>query len=311
MRGIPKPLGRLVARLARPLAWFFEPLKHAAFEWQGHNVSRMAAAIAYYGIFSLAPMLVLMVSLAGTWFGKDATEGLIVDRLSKTLGEDAARFIQSMLAGLYQSGGTAVATVLAVLLLFWSSTRLVGATRGALNDIWGVQGRGGSGILGFILGKLIDLGMVIGIGLMFLASMLANTAVSALTGYFSDRLPLPGWVLQGIGIVFSLLVITLFLTIVFRVLPNIKARWLHILAGASVTAVLFTIGNYLIGRYLGRTSARSLFGAAGSLAVIMIWMYYSAQIVLFGAEITRAYAEKGKRRERRRTEVAERGAPPS
>ena len=123
--------------------------------------------------------------------------------------------------------------------------------------------------------------------------MLANTAISALTGYFSDLLPLPGWVLQLIGVVFSLLVTTIFLTIIFRLLPNIKVRFVYILMGASVTAVLFSIGNYVIGRYLGRTSPGSAFGAAGSLAVILIWMYYSAHIVLFGAEVTRAYARRG------------------
>jgi membrane protein len=264
--------------------------------WLAHNVSRMAASIAYFGAFSLAPMLVIIVSLASLVFGKSASEGLIVDRLSETFGEGTARFIQSLLAGIYASGGLTVATVLAILVLLWASTRIIGAVRGALNDIWGVPGHGGSGFLGFVFGKLIDLGFVIGTGIMFLAAMLANTAVSALTRYFSDFLPMPGWVLQVIGIVFSLVVTTIFLTIIFRLLPNIKVRFVYILMGASVTAVLFSIGNYVIGRYLGRTTPGSAFGAAGSLAVIMIWMYYSAQIVLFGAEVTRAYALRGKLR---------------
>ncbi|MFH1833742.1 MAG: YihY/virulence factor BrkB family protein, partial [bacterium] len=210
-----------------------------------------------------------------------------------------ARFVQTMLAGAYESRGATVATVLAALVLVWAATRMIGAMRGALNDIWGVQGPGGGKFLGYVLGKLVDLGMVFGIGFMFLASMLANTAVSALTRYFSDTLPVPDRALQGVGIGFSLAVVTFFLTIIFRVLPNIKVRWLYILAGASVTAVLFTLGNYLIGRYLGRTSPGSVFGAAGALAVIMIWLYYSAQIVLFGAEITRAYARRNRKREER------------
>jgi len=263
-----------------------------------HNLSRMAAAIAYFGIFSLAPMLVIMVMVGGMWFGKDAVEGLIVDRLSDTIGPDGAGFVQSMLAGAYESRGETLATVLAILVLIWAATRVIGATRSALNDIWGVQGHGGSGFLGYVLGKLVDLGMVFGVGFMFLASMFANIAVSALTRYFSDVLPMPGWALQVMGIVFSLLVVTLFLTVIFRVLPNIKVRLSHILAGASLTAVLFTLGNFLIGRYLGRTSPGSVFGAAGSLAVILIWLYYSTQIVLFGAEITRAYARRNEKREK-------------
>jgi membrane protein len=290
-----RSFGRLIKRLFRPLAPFGRLLKEAVIGFITHNVSRMAASIAYFGAFSLAPILVIMVTLASLVFGEAASEGLIVDRLSHTFGDSTARFIQSMLASIYNnSGGLTVATVLAILLLMWASTRIIGAVRGALNDIWGVPGHGGTGFLGFVFGKLIDLGFVIVIGVMFLAAMLANTAVSALTGYFSDILPMPGWVLQIVGIVFSLVVTTIFLTIIFRFLPNIKVRLVYILLGAAVTAVLFSIGNYVIGRYLGRTSPGSTFGAAGSLAVIMIWMYYSAYIVLFGAEVTRAYALRGK-----------------
>jgi membrane protein len=290
-------LGRLIKRLFRPLAPFGRLLKEAVVGFMTHNVSRMAASIAYFGAFSLAPILVIAVTLASLVFGRAASEGLVFDRLVETFGDDIARFIQSMLAAIYNnSGGLTVATVLAILLLMWASTRIIGSVRGALNDIWGVPGHGGTGFLGFVFGKLIDLGFVIVIGVMFVAAMLANTAVSALTSYFSDLLPLPGWVLQLIGIVFSLLVTTIFLTIIFRYLPNIKVRFVYILMGAWVTAVLFSIGNYVIGRYLGRTSPGSTFGAAGSLAVILIWMYYSANIVLFGAEVTRAYARRGKLR---------------
>jgi membrane protein len=296
-----RSLGRLLKRILRPLAPFGGLLKDALGGMLTHNASRMAAAIAYFGAFSLAPMLVIVISLASLFFGKSASEGLIVDQLSEIFGESIARFIQSMLAGIYASGGLTLATVLAVLVLIWAATRIIGSVRGALNDIWGVPGHGGTGFLGFVFGKLIDTGIVIGIGFMFVASMLANTAVSAITGYFSDIVPIPGWLLQIIGVVFSLLVTTMFLTIIFRALPNIRIRFLYILMGASVTAVLFSIGNYVIGRYLGRTSPGSAFGAAGSLAVLMIWMYYSAYIVLFGAEVTRAYAQRGRLRKRKPT----------
>ena len=257
-----------------------------------HNISRMAASIAFFGAFSLAPMIVIMVSLASLVFGKSATQGLIDERLASTFGQQTAEFIQSMLAAIYSSRGLTVATVLAVLALVWASTRIVGSVRGALNDVWGVRGPGGQGFAGFALGKLIDLGMVIGIGFMFLASMLANTAVTALTTYFSRFLPLPGWLLQVFGVLFSLVVTTMFLTVIFRVLPNIKVRLVYILVGASMTAVLFSIGNFVIGTYLGRTSPGSAFGAAGSLAVIMVWIYYVAYIIIFGAEVTRAYAHR-------------------
>ena len=265
-------------------------LKEAFDGAWAHNISRMAASIAYFGAFSLAPMIVIMTTLASLVFGKSATEGLIAERLTSTFGEETANFIQSSLVSIYESAGLTLATVLAILALVWAATRIVGSVRGSLNDVWGVKGHGGGGILGFLFGKLIDVGMVLAVGFMFLASMFANTAINALTRYFSSALPMPGWLLQVIGILFSLMVTTIFLTVIFRWLPNIKVRFLYILVGASITAVLFTIGNYVIGRYLGRTSPGSAFGAAGSLAVIMIWIYYVAYIIIFGAEVTKAYA---------------------
>jgi membrane protein len=245
-------------------------------------------------------------------FGKSATEGLIAERLTNTFGEETANFIQSSLVSIYESAGLTLATVLAILALIWAATRIVGSVRGSLNDVWGVKGHGGGGILGFLFGKLIDVGMVLAVGFMFLASMFANTAINAVTRYFSSALPMPGWLLQVIGILFSLLVTTIFLTVIFRWLPNIKVHFLYILVGASITAVLFTIGNYVIGRYLGRTSPGSAFGAAGSLAVIMIWIYYVAYIIIFGAEVTKAYAQRVSVRQMRAaaTEAASSGASP-
>ena len=271
-------------------------LKEAYDSAWAHNIGRMAASVAYFGAFSLAPMIVIMATIASWVFGKSATQGLIAGQLTSTFGEDTAKFIQSMLAAIYSSGGLTLATVLAVLVLVWASTRIIGSVRGALNDIWGVTGHGGGGILGFLVGKLIDVAMVVAIGFMFMASMLVNAAISALTTYFDRFLPLPGWMLQILGVVFSLVVTIAFLTFIFRVLPNIKVRFLHILVGASITGVLFSIGNYVIGLYLGRTSPGSAFGAAGSLAVLMIWIYYVAYIIIFGAEITRAYARRAGRK---------------
>ena len=283
---------RLLRRVFRPLAPLGSLLKEAFDGAWAHNISRMAASIAYFGAFSLAPMIVIMTTLASLVFGKSATEGLIAERLTNTFGEETANFIQSSLVSIYESAGLTLATVLAILALIWAATRIVGSVRGSLNDVWGVKGHGGGGILGFLFGKLIDVGMVLAVGFMFLASMFANTAINAVTRYFSSALPMPGWLLQVIGILFSLLVTTIFLTVIFRWLPNIKVRFLYILVGASITAVLFTIGNYVIGRYLGRTSPGSAFGAAGSLAVIMIWIYYVAYIIIFGAEVTKAYAQR-------------------
>jgi membrane protein len=267
-------------------------LKEAFDAAWANNIGRMAASIAYFGAFSLAPIIVIMITLASLVFGKDATQGLISERLASTFGEETANFVQSMIAAIYGSTGLTLATVLAILVLIWASTRIVGSVRGALNDIWGVKGHGGGGWLGFFVGKLIDVAMVIAIGFMFLLSMLVSAAVTGMIKYFSQHLPMPGWLLQVLSIVFSLTVTIGFIAVIFRVLPNIRVRFLHILVGASITGILFTVGNYVIGLYLGRTSPGSAFGAAGSLAVIMIWIYYVAYLIIYGAEVTRAYTHR-------------------
>jgi membrane protein len=287
---------RRLSRAFRVLAPFGGLLKEAFDNAWAHNIGRMAASIAYFGAFSLAPMIVIITTLASLVFGKSATEGLIAERLTSTFGAETAVFIQSMLASIYDSGGRTLATALAIIVLVWAATRIVGSVRGALNDVWGVKGHGGAGFLGFLIGKLFDAAIVIAIGFMFLLTMLANTAATALATYFSNILPLPGWLIQVFGVLFSLVVTIGFLTFIFRVIPNIKVPIFHILVGATITGVLFSIGNYVIGQYLGKTSPGSAFGAAGSLAVLMVWIYYVAYIIIFGAEITRAYAHRATRK---------------
>jgi membrane protein len=252
----------------------------------------MAASIAYYAVFSLAPLLVIVVGVASRLFGRAAAEGLVVDRLNEALGSEGAAFVQSMLAQAYSSKGTVMATALAVLVLLFAASRVIGAMRGALNDVWGVKGRAGGGVKGYIVTKIFDLGMVLVIGIAFMATMMANAVASAVAGRFIKTLPVPDWALTIAGIAFSLVVVAFFITIVFRVLPNTRVPWRDTLLGATVTAVLFGIGNYVIGLYLGRISVSSIFGAAGALAVLMMWTYYIAQIVLFGAEITRAHHDR-------------------
>ncbi len=214
-----------------------QPVEEAFDSAWTHNIGRMAASIAYFGAFSLAPIIVIMITLASLVFGKGATEGLIAERLTSTFGAETAKFIQSMIAAIYGSTGLTLATVLAVLVLIWASTRIVGSVRGALNDVWGVQGHGGGGWMGFLLGKLIDVAMVVAIGFMFLLSMLVSAVVTAMIKYFSQHLPMPGWLLQILSIVFSLTVTIGFIAVIFRVLPNIKVRFLHILVGASITGM--------------------------------------------------------------------------
>lgn len=268
-------------------------LLEAGKGWLEHKAGRNAAAIAFYGIFSLAPLLVIMVSIAGYWFGREAAEGLIVERFSDFLGPEYAAFLQSVITRAYTSGASAPAAAISLIVLLFGASRVVGATRDALNEIWEVRPRAGGGVKGYFVAKGFDLLMVIVVGFMFLATMFANAITSALTSRFVEFLPLPGLVVRLGGVVFSLLVVAFFIAMIFRVLPNTRTPWRDVLVGAGVTAVLFALVNYVVGFYLGRAGIGSVFGAAGSLAAIMFWMYYSAQIVLFGAELTRVHHTRG------------------
>lgn len=259
--------------------------------FEKHNVGRMAAAIAFNGILSIAPLGVIIVTAAGSIYGRDAAEGLIVDRLRDTLGEQPASALQGILESAYVSAATIPATILAFLVLIFGAARLVGALRGALKNIWEVEGRA-TGIKGFLLGKLVDTVAVFVLAGFLLATILAQTAVNTVTRYFADWLPFPGALLQISSVVFSLVVAMVVFTIVFRWLPNLDLHWKDVAFGGAVTAVLFTIGNYVLGIYLGRTSPGSVFGAAGAFVVIMLWMNYSALMVLFGVELTRARWER-------------------
>jgi membrane protein len=275
--------------MARTLRKLGRLLWTAVNGYQKHNVTRLAASIAFYGILSLAPLAVIMVTVGGFFFGQKAVEGLIVDPLKSAVGQDAARAVQSMIASAYRSSGSIPATVLALIVLVFSASRLIGDIRNSLNVIWEVIGRAGGGLKGFLVGKLVDLGMIFGLALLVLATLLANTAASAITRYFARSVPFSALFLQISSIIFSLLVITAVLTAIFRGLPNVRLGWRDVVLGATLSAVFFEIGNYVIGLYLGRSSLSSVFGAAGSFAVLMIWMYYSSIIVLFGVELTRAH----------------------
>ena len=259
--------------------------------WLEHGASGLSAAIAYYSVFSLAPLVVIMVAILGLFYGRDAADGLIVHQLEGLMGTQAAQFIQSLLANVYHSHSGALATTFAVIVLLWSASRLVGSVRGALNAIWGVNPGSTRRVRSFLVGKALDIASAIGLGALLLVALLANTAASALTRYFSDRVPFSGAFVQVIAILVSLFGAAFFVAAVYHSLPAVRIGWRETCVGAATSAVFFTVGNYLIGLYLGRTSVQSVFGAASSLVLIMIWMYYSSQILLLGAEITRAYGD--------------------
>jgi membrane protein len=283
-------------------------LKQTFSAWSDDKVSRMGAALAYYTVFSIAPLLIIVIGIASAVFGEQAAKGEISGQIRQTVGEPAATAIEDMLKDTHNTTGGALPTVVGFAMLLFGASGVFVELQDALNTIWKVQPKPGQGLVTFLLDRLLSFTVVLGTGFLLLVSLVVSEALSALN-HFVSSVSLPGgaYLWQGINLVVSFGFITLLFGLIFKILPDTPIRWRDVWVGALVTALLFTLGRYLLGLYLGRSSTTSAFGAAGSLVVILLWVYYSSQILLLGAEFTRIYS-------RYRPEDTEPGpdsAPPS
>lgn len=268
-------------------------LKATANGWVNHNDSRAGAAIAYYSIFSLGPVIVIAVAVAGLVFGEDAARGQVEAQLSGLLGETTAKAIDAMLAGADKPRQGIVATIIGAVVLVVTALGVVVQLKDAFNTVWEVDAAKISGVWQFIRSYLVSLAAIISLGFLLLISLLFTTALSAAGKYFAAELPEAS--LQIAGSLVSFAVITLLFAMMFKWLPDAAIGWRDVWLGAAITAALFEIGKFLIGIYIGKESLDSTYGAAASLVVLLIWIYYSSQIVLFGAEFTHCYAVQHQR----------------
>ncbi len=267
-------------------------LKTTFGEWSADKAPRLGAALSYYTVFSLAPVLIVAIAVAGLFFGKHAAEGKIVEQLHGMLGLDAAGVVQTMVVKASGQRSGIVATVVGLLTLVLGATAVMIELQDALNTVWKVMPKPGRGLKGLIRDRLLSLSLVVTLGFLLLVSLVASALLAALGGWLSTFIP--GWVILGYVLNYgvSLGLITLLIALIFKVLPDARVSWRDAWIGAVATSVLFHVGKYLIGFYIGKAGVASPFGAAGSLAVLLVWVYYSAQIVLLGAEFTRAYANQ-------------------
>jgi membrane protein len=260
-------------------------------EWNDDKAPRLGAALAYYAIFSIAPLLIVGVAIAGLVYGKEAARGEMARELEQFMDADSARTVQQIVKHTNQSGTGVLATVIGLGTLLFGAAGGFWQLQDALNTVWRVAPKPGRGILGVVSDRLLSFLMVLAIGGFLMASLAVTTAVAAVSNYVP--LPeLPGGVSlwQLVNGVISVLSITALFAIIYKVLPDAHIVWRDVWLGSALTALLFTLGKQLIGLYLGYASLASAFGAAGSLVLILFWIYYSAQIFLFGAEFTRVYA---------------------
>lgn len=259
--------------------------------WAEDKVPRLGAALAYYSVFSIAPLLVIVIAVAGFVFGEQAAQGRVQREVRNTLGAPTAEALQAMIVQARETGRGALATLIGVGVLLFGASGVFGQLQDALNTIWKVTPKPGRGLVGIVRDRFLSFAMVLGIGFLLLVSLAVTAALAAL-GDWAEQLPGGAYLWQTVNSVVSFGLIALLFATIFRVLPDVKVRWSDVWVGAGVTAFLFVVGKYLIGLYLGRSSFASVYGAAGSLVVILLWVYYSSQILLWGAEFTRAYTER-------------------
>jgi membrane protein len=271
-------------------AWVL--LKETFSEWSNDKAPRLGAALSYYTIFALAPLLIVVIAVAGLIFGRDAAEGRLLGQMSGLLGEDAARALQAMVAKAGLHGGGVLATVIGVVTLGVGATGVVIELQDALNTVWKVIPKPGRGIRGLVRDRLLSIAVVLGFGFLLIVSLVASAGLAAVGNLLHGWIP--GWVILGylLNYGLSFAVIGGMLAMIFKTLPDVEMAWRDVWVGAAATSVLFHLGKFLIGLYVGKASVASAFGAAGSLAVLLVWIYYTTQLILLGAEFTRVYANR-------------------
>jgi membrane protein len=273
-------------------------LKDTASSWSGDHAQAMGASLAYYSLFSIAPLLLIIISVAGIFFGEEAVQGAVFAQLSDLMGESGAQAIAEMMAHANQPKTGGLAALLGVFLLLFGAAGVFGQLRAALDRIWRARVPAkGSGLWRWVRANLLSMGMVLAMAFLIAVSLVLSTVVATLGKWWGGYLG--GWTIVGhvLDFAVSFGVLTTIFALIYKVMPRAKVEWHDVWIGAATTAVLFTIGKFLIGLYLGKSSIGTSFGAFGSLAIFMVWVYYSAQIFLFGAEFTWVYAhEFGSRR---------------
>ena len=270
----------------------FALLKETFKEFMADKAMRLSAALAYYSVFSLAPLLIIAISIAGAIYGEDAARGAIEYQLKDAIGGDAARVVQDMVKAAYLDDKGSLMTVVSVAILLVTASIVFAQLKDAMNTIWGIGMKPGRGVKGFVKTRLLALSMVLVIGFLLLISLVLSTAIAAATNWLGNAMPIPGFIFQALSFLLSLGVVTVLFALIFKILPDADVRWRDVWIGALITAILFSIGQLLLGLYLGREGAASAYGAAGAIILLLSWVYYSANILLLGAEFTQVYARQ-------------------
>jgi len=283
--------GKNVSPMRGGLPQVWQLIKRTYTKWSEDHAQGLGAALSYYTVFSLAPLLLMVIAIAGLVVGQEAAEGQIIGQIQGLVGEESAKAIQGMIEAARKPTAGIIATVIATIMLLLGATGVFAQLQESLNIIWKIKPKPGEGIWKILKDRFISLVAVLGTGFLLLISLVISAGLSAVGATLKHVLPGPELLLQIINFVVSFTVVTLLFAMIYKLLPDTPIRWGDVWIGASITSLLFTIGKFFIGLYLGKSDVGVAFGTAGSLVVILIWVYYASQIFLFGAEFTAVYAE--------------------
>jgi membrane protein len=265
-------------------------LKQSFEQWSQDNGPRLGAALAFYTVLSISPLVILVIAIVSLVFSRAHAQSLLLSQIHALMGSSAREAVQAMLVSGQKHAHGILSAFLGLLTLVFGASGVFGELRSALNTIWKVKPAEQAEWLSLVRERLFSFGMVVSVGFILMVSLLASTALAAVTKFFSGVFPVPFFALEGLNFVISFAGITVLFALILKYVPETKVEWRDVRVGAIATSLLFTLGKLLLALYLGRTSPGSAYGAAGSLVAMVIWVYYSAQIFFFGAELTHVYA---------------------
>jgi membrane protein len=271
-------------------------LKETYARWSDHNAPRLGASVAFYSILSFAPLLVLVTAIIGFVFGHESAHGALVSEARQLIGNRGAETVESLLKNADKPASGTFASIIAFVTLLFGASGVFTELQAALNIMWEAPKKESTGLMSMIKQRLFSFGMVLSVGFLLLVSLLLSSALAFIGHSFGQVLPVPAFVVQILNFAVSFVVVTVLFALMFKYLPDVAVAWQQVIVGAIGTALLFTIGKFLLGIYLGKASVGSTYGAAGSLVAVVVWIYYSAQIFFFGAEFTNLYADAPRKR---------------
>jgi membrane protein len=270
----------------------YQLVRDTLFAWFEHSAFQLAAALAYYALFSIAPLLLIAISIVGLVFGQEAASAGVMEQIRYLVGDNGARGVEQMLRAVQNENANKIAGLVGLVFLLFGASGVFAQLKLALNTIWGATAPPGGMVWSWIRDRFLSFAMVLVIGFLLLVSLLVSSALSALGTYMTGLLPGSEGMWEGINFIVSSGIITLLFALIFKYIPDTEIQWRDVWIGALFSALLFTLGKSLIGLYLGRSAVASAYGAAGSLVVVLVWVYYSSLLLLFGAEFTHIQARR-------------------